>query len=170
LNSLEKIKRKAFQNSEKRKKIEFGPSSPVQPSQANLSATDASSHSLPLSLPLPSGANLSVPVSFTHTPYSLCLTGPARQRWLPVRSPALADLWVPPVGFVPPKPPAHDPPIAVDSAQMTHAKAALVPTLAFSSCPILPLALLLPHSCTRSTLTLTSHRARTHGTPPPSAV
>jgi hypothetical protein len=38
---------------------------------------------------------------------SLCPAGLARQLWLPVRSSTLVGPWVPPIGSVPPEPPAH---------------------------------------------------------------
>jgi hypothetical protein len=119
-------------------------------------------------LPLPSGADLSALVSFTHTPCSLCRAGPACQCWLPIRSLSLvygSRLSNPSL----PNRRKHDPCVAVDSAATTHAEATPVPPPTFSSCPVTHT---LTSSLTRALATprYSPHRARTHGTPLPSAV
>jgi hypothetical protein len=80
---------KELENPEKKKKRKQ-PSRPTKPSQAarprlltggpRLSAAVPLSRAPSLSRPLPSGANLSAPVSFARLlPLSLCLAGPDRQ-------------------------------------------------------------------------------------------
>jgi hypothetical protein len=105
----------------------------------------------PYPLPLAaSGADLSAPNSSACTSLPSLSRGPRLSARPPVYSPALADRWVPSVEPIPSELPAHDPRVAVDSASTTHAEAASVPTSALFLAAQHPLALLFPHSRTRS--------------------
>jgi hypothetical protein len=76
LSSLEKIKRKAIRNLEKKGKPILAQLSPVQPSQRQFPRSRAL-----FPHPLHSGAGLSAPVAFARAPtFSLCLMGPTCQR------------------------------------------------------------------------------------------
>jgi hypothetical protein len=134
-------------------KDHFGPTS--------LSASSCARSLFSLSLSLPSGADLSVSISSVLVHLLSLSHGPRSSARPPVRSPALADPWVPSVGPFSPKPPSHHPRIVVDSAPTTPAKAAPIPTPTPFKLPNAPLALLPPHSCTRSP----QHSPRTTRTP-----
>jgi hypothetical protein len=180
LNSIEKIKRKAFGNSIKRK-TPICPFSPIQPSQVtrarllrltggtHLSASVAPARSLPLSLPLSGGDSLSAPGSSRACPL------PLAARWVrPISadhtfacSPLLArgphlsaspsltfclrtPPWTRPRRMFPGHSP-HVPDLLLSLHPLTHSPR---PVALLSIPPRTPL----------------SHYVRTRGAPPPSAV
>jgi hypothetical protein len=76
------------------------------------------------------------PVLSAHARLLSLSHGPRSSARPLILSLALADPWVPSIERFPPKPPAHDPLVVVESAPTTHVEAAPVPPWPFSSCPV----------------------------------